>query len=328
MCRKSRWIGRISLLYVLSGCVGGGSSPDAPGASPTMPGTSTNDRSSGAGPGKGTTSGQAGTQSAKPGTHGSGSGGHAGGNMAGSGGTSAGGAAGANMMGSDAGNASSSDAGTADGGGTTTTMDAPVAGAKGSHFPLVDGAQWLYHHTKPATPAWDETDTVTATTYMGKPAFVYEDEEDAQGVQTHSTLLADGTGVYRVYKELTVSSQTVLTVTYDPAFLRFDESWTQKGQTVSLTDNWTQNCVLGGTAASNCTAGTMKDGMTTHEFTVVSASEMVTVAAGTFDTIEIRRVDPSTQETKLFWFAAGVGKVREENPDTMAVEELTSYQIP
>ena len=59
----------------------------------------------------------------------------------------------------------------------------------------------------------------------------------------------------------------------DPAFLRFDEGWTQKGQTVSLTDNWTQSCVLGGTAASNCTAGTMKKGMTTHEFTVVSASE-------------------------------------------------------
>src|SRR5436190_6960565 len=269
MFTKLPWIGPISLLCVLSGCVGGGSSPDAqPGASPTTPGTSTNDGSTSAGPGKGTKS----DPSSQSGTGGSGSGGHAaGGTMAGSGGTSAGGAAGANMMmgSSDAGNASSSDAGTADGGGTTTMMGAPIAGAKGSHFPLVDGAQWIYHHTKPATPAWDETDTVTATTYMGKPAFVYEDEEDAQGVQTHSTLLADGTGVYRVYKELTVTDQTVLTVTYDPAFLRFDEGWTQKGQTVSLTDNWTQSCVLGGTAASNCTAGTMKKGMTTHEFTVV-----------------------------------------------------------
>jgi hypothetical protein len=203
-----------------------------------------------------------------------------------------------------------------------------MAGSKNSHFPLVDGATWVYHHTNPGKAApWDETDTAHAATYMGKPAFVYEDQEDAMGVQTHSTLVVDGTGVYRVYKENTIKGQVVFTVAYDPAFLRYDEAWTQMGQTVTLTDNWTQTCVQM-SSVSKCAPGAVTPGMTTHTFTVVNPSVKVTVPAGTFDTVEIQRVDPMKNEIKLMWFAAGVGKVREEVPATMAVEELTSYMIP
>jgi hypothetical protein len=212
-------------------------------------------------------------------------------------------------------------------GGAGAAMSFP-AGAKSSHFPLVDGASWTYHHTKPMTAAWDEVDTATASTYMGKPAFIFEDQEDAMGVQTHSTLTIDGTGVFRAYKELTIKGQKVLTVTYDPAFLRYDEAWTQMGQKVSLTDKWTQSCILGGTVAAKCTAGTTTPGMTTHDFTVLASSVKVTVPAGTFDTVQIQRVDPAKPETKIFWFAAGVGKVREEVPATMSVTELTAYTIP
>jgi hypothetical protein len=207
-----------------------------------------------------------------------------------------------------------------------------MAADKAGHFPLVDGATWTYRHTNPGKMPvnWDEIDSARATTYMGKPAFIFEDQEDAMGVQTHSTLTVEGTGVYRAYKENTIKGQTVLTVTYDPAFLRFDEAWTQMGQTVTLTDKWVQNCVVGNTVVANCTAGMMTPGMTTHVFTVVNPSTKVTVAAGTFDAVEIQRVDPNKNppETKLYWFAAGVGKVREEVPAAMAVEELVSYKIP
>jgi hypothetical protein len=191
----------------------------------------------------------------------------------------------------------------------------------------VDGATWTYHHTNPNKTPWDEIVTAKAATYMGKPAFIYSDQEDAQGLQTHSTLVVNGTGVYRAYKEVAASGQTALTVTYDPAFLRFDEAWNMDGQTMTLTDNWTQQCVQM-SAASKCAPGATTPGMTTHTFTVLKASTQMTSPAGTFDTVEIQRVDPATKETKLYWFARGVGKVREETPAAQAVEELVSYQIP
>lgn len=342
MSAQLRWLGLVVAFGLgVAGCVGGGTTPGKSFGSAPKSGNGSSGMSgsavtagsaapgqTGAAAGSGAiASGQSGAGGSATGNAGSAMSGQAGSGM------TAGGQAGATMAnaGRSASAGTGAAAGTSAAGGGSGGAGAPApltAGARDSHFPLVDGSSWVYHHTKPATAAWDETDTARATTYMGKAAILFEDQEDAQGVQTHSTLLDDGTGVYRAYKENTIKGQTVLTVTYNPAFLRFDESWTQMGQMVTLTDNWTQNCVLGGTAVSNCTTGSTKNGMTTHVFTVVSPSAQVTVPAGTFDTVEIQRVDPSTQETKLFWFAAGVGKVREEVPATMAVTELTSFHIP
>jgi hypothetical protein len=203
----------------------------------------------------------------------------------------------------------------------------PDAGSRDSHFPLVDGATWTYHHTNPLEAPWDETDTVTAAQYLGQPAFVLEDEEDAQGEQTHSTHILDGTRVYRAYKEISVADQVVVTTTYDPAFLRYDEAWTTSGDSVTLDDDWSQECVVASTA-SNCAPGAIKPGTTTHQYTVLDVAARVTVAAGDFTAVKIQRDNLTSPETKLFWFAAGVGKVREENPESGAVTELSTYEIP
>jgi hypothetical protein len=206
---------------------------------------------------------------------------------------------------------------------------APAGGSVDSHFPLADGARWTYHHENPNKQApWDENDTTAATTdCYGKPTFILMDQEDAQGEQTSSTLVADGSGVYRVYKEVAVGGMTALKVNYDPAFLRYDESWMSEGTTVTLVDEWKQTCVFSSTAAK-CGPGAVVPGQTTHIFTVLSMSTQVTVAAGTFDAIEIERVNPDAHETKHFWFAAGVGKVREEDVESGGTEELTDYDIP
>jgi len=203
----------------------------------------------------------------------------------------------------------------------------PRAGGRLSHFPLVDGTRWTYHHTTLVDDPWDETDTVTSTTYQGQDAFILSDQEDAEGEQTHSTHVIDGTRVYRAYKEVEVGDVVAVTTTYDPAFLRYDEAWTESGDTVTLDDDWTQACVVASTA-SNCAPGAVKVGTTTHTYTVLSAAEELTVPAGTFTTVKVQRDNVTSPETKLFWFAAGVGKVREENPSTGAVSELTAYEIP
>jgi len=203
----------------------------------------------------------------------------------------------------------------------------PRAGSRDSHFPLVDGTSWTYHHTNLVDDPWDETDTITATTYEGQDAFILSDQEDAEGEQTHSTHVLDGTRVYRAYKEVEVSDVVAVTTKYDPPFLRYDEAWRTAGDTVTLDDDWTQTCVVA-SSASNCAPGAVKPGTTTHTYTVLSVADSLTVPAGTFTAVKLQRDNVSDPETKLFWFAAGVGKIREENPSTGAVTELSAYEIP
>lgn len=212
-------------------------------------------------------------------------------------------------------------------GGGSLEGPLPDAGSRDSHFPLLDGATWTYHHTNLVDAPWDETDSVALGELDGNPAFVLEDEEDAQGEQTHSTHVIDGTRVYRAYKEISVADEVVVTTSYDPAFLRYDEAWITSGTSVTLDDDWTQHCLVA-SSASSCAPGAVKPGSTTHRYTVLDVAAEISVPAGDFTAVKIQRDNVTSPETKLFWFVAGVGKVREENPETGAVTELSSYEIP
>jgi hypothetical protein len=218
-------------------------------------------------------------------------------------------------------------AGAAGAAGNEGSKSRPQAGSKESHHPLVPGSSWTYHHTNPNKPAWDEVDTVEASTYMDKEAFASTDEEDVEGASTTSLLVVDGTAVYRAYREVSISGKVALKVAYEPRFLRYDEAWETVGQTVTLDDKWTQTCVFS-SSASQCAPGAVKAGTTTHKYTVLQTSVSVTVPAGTFDAVEIERVNPSANETKHFWFAVGVGKIREEDVTSGAIEELSAYHVP
>jgi hypothetical protein len=209
------------------------------------------------------------------------------------------------------------------------------AGAKESHFPLVAGATWTYRHVYPQNPGkqpWDEIATMSAATFEGAPAFILEDEEDAQGERSSSTMLIEGTRVQRVYKEVKVGGQLAFKTTYDPGFLRYDEAW-KEGSSDQLAYDSLQLCIMQ-SSASKCAPGAMRMETTTHTYKVLSEHAQITVAAGTFDTVQIERNnlgDPNVQgddEAKHFWYAAGVGKVRELDVKNGATEELSSYNIP
>jgi hypothetical protein len=241
----------------------------------------------------------------------------------GAGGSKSAGAGGSKTAAGSGGSKSAAGSGGAGSGGASETLE---AGSKTSHFPLVDGAKWTYHHENPTKAPWDEDATVVAGTYKDQPAFVMTDQEDAQGEQTSSTMQVQGTGVYRVYKEVAVSGKIALKTTYDPGFLRYDEAWVE-GETVTLDDDWVQQCEFT-SSAQKCVAGMSEPGSTKHSYTLISKSTEITVAAGTFDAVQVQRVNPKNSETKLFWFAAGVGKVRELDTGSNATEELTMYSIP
>jgi hypothetical protein len=59
-------------------------------------------------------------------------------------------------------------------------------------------------------------------------------------------------------------------------------------------------------------------------WSVVSTSQVVTVPAGTFTTVHLHR-QVSGARAKEYWFAPGVGEVRETGEET---EELTAYHLP
>jgi len=187
------------------------------------------------------------------------------------------------------------------------------AGAANSRFPMVDGARWTYRHSSRTNDSWDEIATMSATTYEGKPGFILADEEDAQGAQTQSTLVVQHTGVYRAYREVRVNGALALQVTYDPAFLRYDEAWLKVGETLTLDDDWTQSCVMT-SVASKCAPGAVQTGKTTHKYTVVDTHVDIAVPAGKFDAIEIERFQPDARETRHFWFAAGSARCARKTP--------------
>ena len=80
-----------------------------------------------------------------------------------------------------------------------------------------------------------------------------------------------------------------------------------------------------------------------HIYTVESVTERVTVPAGTFQNcLRVRRqrdlegsaseadagAASQSEQDKLFWFCAGVGKVREENTLSGSTEVLIDYDVP
>jgi hypothetical protein len=222
--------------------------------------------------------------------------------------------------------AAGSKSSTKDAGDNGDALEHFEAGAADSRFPLVAGARWTYRHTSQTKDPWDEIATMRDTTYEDKPAFILEDEEDAEGAQTRSTLIVQGTGVYRAFREVRVDGALALQVKYDPAFLRYDEAWLKAGDTITLDDDWTQSCIMT-SIASKCAPGAVEVGKTTHKYTVVDTHVDISVPAGKFDAIEIERFNPDESETRRFWFAPGVGKVREEDAESGAVEELAEFVV-
>lgn len=210
--------------------------------------------------------------------------------------------------------------------GADAAAGPPEAGSRDSHFPLVDGASFTYRHNDPTEGSWDEVATLTASTYEGKPAFLMDDQEDNQGEESRTTLVVDGTRIYRVKKVISVAGSKALEVIYDPGFLRFDEAWTEVGDMTISPSERTETCFKS-SVASPCVQGSAVPATSTHIFRVLSTAAEVTVAAGTFTTLQFER-NNAGGEIKQFWFAPGVGKVLERNNKSGATEELVDYDIP
>jgi hypothetical protein len=190
-------------------------------------------------------------------------------------------------------------------------------------YPLFDGATWTYIHTRSDSSQWSEVVTLTATTYEDQPAFRLQDTADLSGESTMSVLSRAGTTVQRIHKEVFAGQQALMLVDYVPGFPRFDDAWLDLEAGDEETRGYTR---------------TEYDGQgnypfeddRSHEYTIVSLSETVTVVAGTFEGcvhVQRQRLFGDLQ-VKQFWFCEDVGKVKEVNDSTGTIEELKECDVP
>ena len=167
------------------------------------------------------------------------------------------------------------------------------------------------------------------STYDGRDTyFVFDPNRGDFASGTDSHLVQDGTKVLRIHKTEYADGGVVdFEVDYDPGFPRFDSAWIDAGGPV--TESYMR------------TDTNQPDMPEPREqtYTVLGTDVSVTVPAGTFTTVHVERertVDSPTDpedaaRVKHFWFAAGVGKVKEEHLDgTTAgkVEELQGCTLP
>jgi hypothetical protein len=104
---------------------------------------------------------------------------------------------------------------------------------------------------------------------------------------------------------------------YEPGFLRFDR------ERLEINSPWQETLTRYSDPLEEDKPSLVEE--RTYTYTVLGVEEQVEVPAGKFTCIKISRVSPADEdnEQKTYWFAEGVGKVKEE--DDLSVEELTEY---
>ena len=117
-------------------------------------------------------------------------------------------------------------------------------------------------------------------------------------------------------QSLSLSNTLITDQFYTPDKIRIDETPAHLVLNASWTVAYTE-VEVDATGASTTRA---KD----ETWTVLATDESVTVPAGTFTALKLRKMTSGAAD-KTYWFVKGVGKVKETGDQT---EELTSYSIP
>ena len=199
----------------------------------------------------------------------------------------------------------------------------PDPGEYDSRYPLVDGATWVYAKTTAGGQVLGREEIEAFhVSHEGEDAIMIVDSPNADGEWTESVLMRQGSTILRVAKTRQNALGPYSLVDYDPGFIRIDDGWEAVGELGDLTYTRTE------TDPGGLNPDVEERG---HEWTVNALDEVVSVPAGTFDCISVTRVrttGATAGETVHFWFAPGVGKVREQRPESGEIEELLEFDIP
>lgn len=187
------------------------------------------------------------------------------------------------------------------------------------YFPLIDGAVWTYRHSKVGEAPWNEVVTLTEATGDEASGFKLIDEPNRDGEVTEQLWRWIGTSVMRITRRELEGGNIKVLSSYDPGFTRFDTRWKNLGFMDSVTYTRTEQ-----------KAG---ESLVTEErtqvFEVLDTNASVTIDDTTYDTcLLVTRTRPDTGDVGHYWFAPGVGKIKEVDPDSMTTEELIGFERP
>jgi uncharacterized protein DUF3108 len=202
----------------------------------------------------------------------------------------------------------------------------------GDYYPMGVGDYWEYIETYTDGHP-DETiihevngkETIDFGGELGeRTVFVVDNTPDLTSTKSRTYYIEDdGNKVTRI-SQIVYDTDGNLTKTQDyvPGALKFDRTRVTKGETWDeLIIRYTYDEV--GTETGNLDYS--------YTFTITELHEKVTVPAGTFDCITItrERLPPLEYEIKTYYYASGVGKVKElsEGYSGNKMEELTSYSV-
>jgi len=199
----------------------------------------------------------------------------------------------------------------------------------GEYYPMSVGDYWVYEETgvysgSTTTLRYEVTGEETLTLeHADGPRDVFVVENTFPGTSDEYRLQYvedDGTRAVRIKHEIFDATQTLTKVReYDPGFLRFDRS------RIGKDEQWTEELVeytdtLDGTPVQNK--------QVQYQYKVIDRHQTVTVEAGTFDCLVIERsvVYGTVGEVKVYYFAPGVGKIKEITENDKE-ENLVAYQV-
>lgn len=197
----------------------------------------------------------------------------------------------------------------------------PLASDGGSFEPLFANASWTYRVMDIGTSTKTETVEMMEAVPKRTGATGWRLRTNT-GTEQQLTWQGNMNGVQVRFRDEVYAASGALSSeeSYSPSRLRVDETRLTKGDT--YTETFTDVLV---DKPTNQTTTVMKQ----HKWQVMDPAEVVTVPAGTFSCLHLRKFNGITnQVNKDYWFARGVGKVKETAAGSGRVEELTEVRFP
>ncbi|MCE9575439.1 MAG: hypothetical protein K8W52_19965 [Deltaproteobacteria bacterium] len=215
------------------------------------------------------------------------------------------------------------DSATGDGNGGIDASGDAVLGPDGTpvdtrYNPWKVGSVWSYKLTDPNGQIPDALNKKTTImnevdvggVHAGTMAFLVHVEQLQGSKDVYETFNGD---LDVRYKTIHYGQNGAMTSTDvdTPYRLKLDESTAHVTTGATFSQSFTETTTGQGAGTSN----------KTENWQVISDSEQVTVIAGTFTTLHVRRTGSKPQD---YWYARGVGKVKETGSGSQD-EELMSY---
>lgn len=190
----------------------------------------------------------------------------------------------------------------------------------GSYTPLKVGNSWtydIYTNGTAGTPASTKTVSVADisnvgdTYHAGTSGYRLHTVDATTGPQDEWHVDLGSQIVRERRKDYDPATGLQKTdASYNPSKLYVDQTAAHTALNATWTENYTD-------ITADLTTGTSTTTDHTVNWTVEAVNESVTTPAGTFSCLKLHRLATSTTSTgnsdKYFWFAQGVGKVKEED---------------